>query len=1190
MYLKALEIQGFKSFPDKTVLTFGEDITAIVGPNGSGKSNISDAIRWVMGEQSTRVLRGGKMEDVIFGGTAKRKQTGYAEVSLVLDNTSHIFDMEESEVMVTRRYYRSGESEYYINRRSVRLKDVNELFMDTGLGREGYSIIGQGKIDEILSVKSSDRREIFEEAAGISRYRHRKEEAERKLERTDENLVRINDKISELEYQVEPLREQSEKAKKFLVLRDELRGLEISVWLDTLERIRTNNIKLEADYQEAVRQREEVRVAQEKAYAAAEQFSQQMREKDVEADRLRFELQGRQARMNELESAIAVLQSNIAHNQESAQRIRADLEQQEGREGSLSAQIEQRRERLAEIEQQMEQGRAALEAKSREAEEAASSAGTLARELEQLRSQADLGTAGAAEAKALLSALAAAAQEVLDRDESVRRELGELEQRLEQARADSKAARKSYEDALEERDAVKNVISGYQLRMDSRQKKANEAKDRHVKLQMEENALTSRMKLLKEMEQMHEGYSKAVKLVVGEAQRGTLQHIHGPVADLLKVPDQYTVAIETALGGAMQNIVVDREEDGKAVIQYLKRRDAGRATILPLSSIRPGELREGQSLQREAGFVGVGDQLVSFDPRYKNVFSNLLGRVAVMENLDTAITVARKYGYKFRIVTLDGQVLNPGGSMTGGSASRSAGILSRANELERLGKQLEDIRSQVAQGARDLAEAERETTAARYELETAQNQLRTWEDAILKAEGEVSHCRSVVSDLENQQESLEEELEQLKSRSGQIEEDTQTARVRIQELEGEAAALKSEAEGKAKGQTDLQERSARIAREAAELTAAQAALEAEREATRSGLHELESLKDSMAGDRTQSQALMADYESKNEGFALEIQEKQAALSGLQEETRVQNEAVARLNQEKLELEGERVKSTRESQSLNEELLRTEGEVSRLDQRRVSASMEEKQLLDKLWENYELSHEAAKQQRVEIESVQKASRRIAELKRSISALGHVNVGAIEEFQRVNERYTYLTDQRDDVDRAKKELEEIIAGITSEMKTIFAREFKTINEAFGQTFVELFGGGKATLELEDPDDILNCGIEIKVQPPGKALKIITLLSGGEKAFVAIALYFAILKVRPTPFVVMDEIEAALDDNNVVRFAHYMRAMSDKTQFIVITHRRGTMEEADILYGVTMQEQGVSRMLTINLNDVEKELNIR
>ena len=1190
MYLKALEIQGFKSFPDKTVLTFGEDITAIVGPNGSGKSNISDAIRWVMGEQSTRALRGGKMEDVIFGGTAKRKQTGYAEVSLVLDNTSHLFDMEESEVMVTRRYYRSGESEYYINRRSVRLKDVNELFMDTGLGREGYSIIGQGKIDEILSVKSADRREIFEEAAGISRYRHRKEEAEHKLERTDENLVRINDKISELELQVEPLRQQSEKAKKYLILRDELRGLEISVWLDTLERIRAGNIKLEADYQEAVRQREEAKVAQEKAYAAAEDYSAQMREKDVEADRLRFEMQGRQAKANELESAIAVLKSSVEHNLESARRIQADLEQQEGREGSLAAQIEQRRTRLEEIEGQLTQARTSLEERSRQAQEAAHSAGTLAQELEQLRSRADLENADAAEAKALLSALAAAAQEVLDRDETVRRESAELEERLEQARKEARTARRQYDDAVEERDAAKNVISGYQLRAQSRQKKAEQLRERQVKLQMEENALTSRIKLLTEMEQMHEGYSKAVKLVMGEAQRGTLKHIHGPVADLLKVPDRYTVAIEIALGGAMQNLVVDREEAGKAVIQYLKRREGGRATILPLSSIRPGNLRERDRLAGEPGFVGVADQLVRFDPKYQNVFSNLLGRVAVMENLDAAIAVARKYGYQFRIVTLDGQVLNPGGSMTGGSASRSAGILSRANELERLGEQAKGIREQLSQAARELEEAQREATASAYELESAQGQLREWENAIVKAEAQLAHCKSVVSTLEEQGENQKEELEGLKARSAQIEADTQNARERIQALEGTAAALKSEAEGKAKGQSDLQERSARIAQEVAELTASLAALEAERDATRSGLTELEGLKESIAGDRDQSRALVADYHSKNEGIAREIGEREKALEALRQENQAQNEAVSQLNQEKMELEGQRVKATRESQSRNEELLRMEGEVSRLEQRKVSASMEEKQLLDKLWENYELSHEAARQQRVEIESVQKAGRRIGELKRAVSALGSVNVGAIEEFDRVNERYTYLTDQRDDVQKAKSELEEIIANITGEMKTIFAREFKSINEAFGQTFLELFGGGKAALELEDPEDILNCGIEIKVQPPGKALKIITLLSGGEKAFVAIALYFAILKVRPTPFVVMDEIEAALDDNNVVRFARYMRSMAEKTQFIVITHRRGTMEEADVLYGVTMQEQGVSRMLTINLNDVEKELNIR
>ena len=1190
LYLKALEIQGFKSFPDKTVLTFGEDITAIVGPNGSGKSNISDAIRWVMGEQSTRALRGGKMEDVIFGGTAQRRQTGYAEVSLILDNTSHIFPMDESEVMVTRRYYRSGESEYYINRRSVRLKDVNELFMDTGLGREGYSIIGQGKIDEILSVKSADRREVFEEAAGISRYRHRKEEAERKLAHTDENLVRVNDKIAELELQVEPLREQSERARKFLVLRDELKGLEVSVWLDTLERLRASHIKLDADYQEAARQKEEARVALERLYAAAEALSAQMREKDVEADRLRFESQSREAAAAELESAIAVLKNNVQNNLDNAQRIRADLDQQEGRADSLAGQIGQRQERLAEIEDKLTRMREELRGKSEQAQEAARSAGTLARELEELRQKEAMETATAAEAKALLSALAAAAQEVLDRDETVRQELRELDSRLEEGRAAQRQARKALAKAVEERDAVQNVISGYALRLESRRKKAEQARERHMKLQMDENALSSRVKMLTEMEKLHEGYSKAVKLVMGEAQRGSLQHIHGPVADLLKVPEEYTVAIETALGGAMQNLVVDREEDGKAVIQYLKRRDAGRATILPLSSIRPGELREGQALRREPGFVGVGDQLISFQPQYRNVFSNLLGRVAVMEDLDHAIAAARKYGYKFRIVTLDGQVLNPGGSMTGGSASRSAGILSRANELERLNEQGRGLREQLAQAAKALEEADREAAAAGYEMETAQSQLREWEDAILKAEGEAAHCDSVVADLERQSSSQREELEQLKSRSAQIESDTRGARSRIQELEGAAAALKSEAEGKVRGQTDLQDRSARITRELSELTASLAALEAEQETTAKSLGELKSLRDDMAGDREQNQALIGQYEEKNRQFTQEIGEKTARLQELRAENQVRSEEIRVLGEEKLALEGQRNQADKDSRAKNDELLAMEREVSILEQRKVAAAMEEKQLLDKLWETYELSHEAAKQHRVEIESVPKASRRIGELKRAISSLGSINLGAIEEYQRVNERYTYLTDQRDDVQRAKGELEEIIADITGEMKTIFAREFQTIDQAFGQTFTELFGGGKATLELEDPEDILNCGIEIKVQPPGKALKIITLLSGGEKAFVAIALYFAILKVRPTPFVVMDEIEAALDDNNVARFAHYMRSLADKTQFIVITHRRGTMEEADVLYGVTMQEQGVSRMLTINLNDVEKELKIR
>ena len=1189
MYLKALEIQGFKSFPDKTVLTFGEDITAIVGPNGSGKSNISDAIRWVMGEQSTRALRGGKMEDVIFGGTAKRKQTGYAEVSLVLDNTSHLFDMEESEVMVTRRYYRSGESEYYINRRSVRLKDVNELFMDTGLGREGYSIIGQGKIDEILSVKSSDRREVFEEAAGISRYRHRKEEAERKLERTDENLVRINDKIAELELQVEPLREQSERAKKFLVLRDELRGLEIAVWLDTLERIRAGNIKLETDYQEAVRQREEAKVAQEKAYAAAEDYSAQMREKDVEADRLRFEMQGRQAKANELESAIAVLKSSVEHNLESARRIQADLEQQEGREGSLAAQIEQRRTRLEEIEGQLTQARASLEERSRQAQEAAHSAGTLAQELEQLRSRADLENADAAEAKALLSALAAAAQEVLDRDETVRRESAELEERLEQARKEARTARRQYDDAVEERDAAKNVISGYQLRAQSRQKKAEQLRERQVKLQMEENALTSRIKLLTEMEQMHEGYSKAVKLVMGEARRGQLKGVHGPVAGLLHVPDHCTVAIETALGGAMQHIVVEREEDGKAAIQYLKRRDGGRSTFLPLSTIRPSDFRD-QGVRREAGFVGLGDELVQFDPRYQRIFSNLLGRTVVAEDMDAAIAMARKYGHRFKIVTLDGQVLNPGGSMTGGSVSRSAGILSRANELERLNRQRAGVEEQRAAAAQAMEEARREATAAAYEVETAQAQQRQHEDAILKLEERLAHFDAQLTDASRRRDEQRRELEQIQARSAQTEADTAAARARIEALEGSAAALRAEAEGKAQGQSELQARTAGIREAIAELNMRRAGLEAEQQAAGQSLTELEALRRDLTGDRAERERMLTAFEEKNAALEEEILEKERRLQAIRQENRERQEAIARINEEKLALEARRNQADKQAREKNSELLNLEREVSVLEQRKAAAALEEKTLLDKLWETYELSHEAARAQRVELESVPKAQRRVGELKKAISGLGNINLDAIEEFQRVNERYTYLTDQRDDVLKSKKELEGIIADITEEMKTIFARQFSVINEAFQQTFTELFGGGKATLELEEPEDILNCGIEIRVQPPGKALKVLSLLSGGEKAFVAIALYFAILKVRPTPFCVMDEIEAALDDANVVRFARYMRQMADKTQFIVITHRRGTMEEADVLYGVTMQEQGVSRILTINLNDVEKELHIK
>ena len=962
MYLKALEIQGFKSFPDKTVLSFGEDITAIVGPNGSGKSNISDAIRWVLGEQSTKALRGGKMEDVIFGGTALRKQQGFAEVSLVLDNADHLFPLEESEVMVTRRYFRSGESEYYINRRSVRLKDVNELFMDTGLGREGYSIIGQGRIDEILSVKSGDRREVFEEAAGISRFRHRKEEAERKLERTQENLVRITDKIDELELQVEPLRNQSEKARRFLFLRDELRSLEISLWLDQLEKLRAGNIKTMSDYENAVRQREEAQKAVEQFYAAAEDFSAQMRDKDVEAEGVRFQMMQKQADANGLENAIAVLRANIQNNLENRDRIQRELDQQEGRAGSVAAQIDERRQRLEELAGQRAQLQDQLERRQGEAQDAARSAGQLAGELEQLRQKESVEHASAADAKALLSALAAAEQELLDRDESLRQELAAGEEALDSVRAARQEAAAALDKAQEARDALQNMLNGYTLRVESRQRKAKEAEERHVKLQMEENAIRSRVHMLSEMEKMYEGYSKAVKLVMGEAKKGQLKGIHGPVAGLLHVPDACTVAIETALGGAMQHIVVEREEDGKAAIQYLKRRDGGRSTFLPLTSMRPSDFRD-QGVRQEPGFVGLGNELIQFDARYERVFSNLLGRTVVAEDLDRAIAMARKYGYRFKIVTLDGQVLNPGGAMTGGSVSRSAGILSRANELERLHQQAAGVTEQLTAAAHAMEEARREAAAAAYELETAQSQQRRHEDDILQLKERLGH--------------LDSQLVQAEGRRNQQQE------------------VRAEAEGKAQGQAAMQEQAAAIGEAIAELNMRLAALEAEEQASNKSLDELEALKADLTGDRAERQKMLAEFVEKNAGLEAEIREKERQLQTLRRENEDRQGAIGRINEEKLALEARRNQADKQAREKNSELLNLQREVSVLEQKKAAADLEEKNLLDKLWETYELSHEAARAQRVELESVPKAQRRVGELKSAISSLGNINLDAIEE---------------------------------------------------------------------------------------------------------------------------------------------------------------------------------------------------
>ncbi|MBR3704670.1 MAG: chromosome segregation protein SMC, partial [Oscillospiraceae bacterium] len=1161
-----------------------------VGPNGSGKSNISDAISWVMGEQSARTLRGSKMEDVIFIGTEKRNPVGFAQVTLILDNSDGTFPgVESSEVMVTRRYYRSGESEYYINKQSVRLRDINELFMDTGLGREGYALIGQGRIDEILSQRSADRREIFEEAAGISKYRHRKEEAERKLERTEENLVRIGDKIAELELQVEPLRAQAETAKRYLILRDELRLLEISVWLEKIDEIKANALKLRADCAAARLEKERADAELEALYAENEQFSLKVQENDLEQERVRVQMQSVAALIAEEENAVAVQEAGVQHNRSSIELLEREIAEQDERTGSLREQIEEQQRRIAEIDSQTETLQQEIDALLAKARDAAQNAGSAAQEADALRAKETLAVAEAADARSRLSAALAGIEQMTEREGSVARDIESANERLELARKEERTARRALEDAQDEASSVANIIQGHRLRLDGRVKREESCREAVNKLAMEQNNMHSRIDLLSEMEKEYAGFNKSVRTVMQSAQSHALRGIHGPVASLVRVDKRCAVALEIALGAGMQNIVVDNEENAKSAINYLKQRDAGRATFLPLSAIRGNELTE-RGLEQEQGFVGLASRLAEYDAKYENIFRDLLGRTVIVEDMDCAVAMARKYQQRFRIVTLDGQIVNRGGSMTGGSVSQSAGILSRANELESLKKNYAQVQEKLAAAQKELDDVTRESRAAQYEMEVAEGQRRRAEDAVLRHQGEVDRHRAMVENLsaavenlEGEQLSLAERLKERRALCAEIERE-------ISEKEQSAAAIRAQVEQKLAGQSDLNDLSGKLTEDLTACREKMAALNAERQTTEQAAADLRQVRADMELDRVSRTNRLAEYRAVIESAEQEIARCSEKIAQLRMQNTQSGQELAALREAKMQLEQERNSMNQRLRACNDSVQLTRQALASLENKLTSGQWEEQQLLEKLWETYELSHSAASEQRIELESVVKANRRIGELKREINALGHVNVGAIEEFDRVNTRYTYLSEQRDDVEKAKGDLLGIIEGLTGEMTTIFAQQFALIQKAFQETFVDLFGGGHAALELEDPKNILDCGIEIKVQPPGKTLKTITLLSGGEKAFVAIALYFAILKVHPTPFCVMDEIEAALDDANVVRYADYMRTIADKTQFIVITHRRGTMEEADVLYGVTMQEKGVSKMLQLDLNDMEKELKLK
>lgn len=1189
MLLKSLEIHGFKSFPDKTVLRFDKGMTAVVGPNGSGKSNISDAIRWVLGEQSNKSLRGSKMEDVIFNGTEKRRPLGYAEVSLIIDNTDRLLDFDADDVKVTRRYYRSGDSEYLLNNATVRLKDVQLLFMDTGLGRDGYSIVGQGRIDDIVVSKSNDRREIFEEAAGIAKYRYRKTEAERRLAAAEENLVRLRDILQELEERIGPLAAQSEKAKKFLEYAGEKKILEIGLWLNIIrtskDTLRELNAKLEL-----------ARTQYDAAGEAADALDKQVEEIGLNAlalsaqmEQLRLDARRMEEEAANLDSQVAVLTNDIGHNKETIARLEGDIASSDSGDSRIQEDIALLEQEIAAKQQAIADGEQERLRTADELEELVRNSDETSGQIQTLTAEAARLALALADTRVKMTGEQTTLNEITLHLSQVNAAITLRRQQDDAARAEWNACKKDYQEVLEQVESLQNTVNGYQLRWESRASKLEAAKETADKLYLDAEEKIRRVKLLEELERNMEGFSGSVKAVVRQAERGALTGILGPVSRLVNTETAYALAIETALGAAAQNVVCQREEDAKRAIAYLKETKGGRATFLPLATVKGNRLDE-KGLENEDGFVGIACDLITCDKTYDDVMRSLLGRIAVAEDLDYAVAIARRYHYRFRIVTLDGQVVNAGGSMTGGSAAKNAGLLSRRGEIERLQKDA-DALSQKAQAAREeLRRLQQEAASVEAQLSGARGELATAQEDRIRLEGE---CRRLEELVANNERILNESLSQVETLHTRAEE----YRRQMAEAEKETAVIeKDKAQVEARlteldgGRQSLTARREALSNRIADLKLQALGFEKEIEATRASIADLQSRRQDAAGYRERLREEIARVQAETDGIAENITQLQQQAADCREAVRATDAQVEELTAARMQGEQQQTVLRAQSREKLEERERAGREADRFEERCINAQNETDEVVRKLYEEYELTRTQAEELVEPIADIPAANHRLNELKAKIRALGSVNVDAIEEYKEVGERYEFLSAQVKDVEVSKSQLLKLIGELTEQMQVMFLERFHQINAHYGEVFAELFGGGTAELKLTDPDNVLESGIEMKVQPPGKVILNLASLSGGEKALAAIALLFAILKVTPSPFCVLDEIEAALDDVNVDRYARYIHRMEDKTQFIVITHRRGTMEEADVLYGVTMQERGVSKLLELRASEVEDKLGLQ
>ena len=1183
MVFKELEIQGFKSFPDKVKITFDAGVTGVVGPNGSGKSNLSDAVRWVLGETSSRQLRAaGKMEDVIFGGTRRRSAMGFASVRLTLDNTGHTLDVDADEVTIGRKYYRSGDSEYTINGQVCRLRDVYELLLDTGIGRDGYSVIGQGRIAEIVAAKSSERREIFEEACGIAKYRYRKTEAERRLAAAGENLERLRDILGELESRVGPLEKESAKAQKFLELSEQRKTLEVTLWTDSVHRARDTVRQQVRDYETAQADYERFDGEAKAAEQEAEEIRMQAQQLTIAVERLNGDIRSITEQISGSDSRIAVLENDILRNEESIASLRSEIEAGEQDGAEADAALQRHRAVAAKMEAEGEKLAAEIDALNAELEQLADASNASGARKDILRAEITDLTAKRTEAQVAQAAAEAA-------EETARQRLPALEQAVQEGTDQWEAAKQDLADTIrycemltENEKQLANVRSGLELKLKNRKAALDEADTAEQRLGRELDAARQRLSVLRELEKNMDGYQNSVKAVMRAAGARRLRGIIGPVSAILKVEPGCEVAVETALGAALQNIVVENEAAAKAAIALLRSDNAGRATFLPLDTVQPGVFRG-----RLSGTARLASSLVQADARYDNIVSNLLGRIIVVEDINEASRVARDNGFRSRVVTMDGQVINAGGSFTGGSVQRSAGLFTRKQEME-------ELRIRAAKLQKDCLAAQEKTDQCKEQVDalqaeltaTASEQITAANDRV-RAEAEQKRLEAAAAQLETARNARRQEIDTLQAALADSRAKAEDAAKLQAELTAKIDRRTAEMSRIAEGDDSFLTRQNALAQDLSAKRLEQVTRQKDAELAYSQIAALEQRARDAAARRASLEESVAALAARSDACRAEIADIRQTRADSQTTIAQKEAEIREATQKRLarqQAETETLARARTAADSREEMSR---EMARLAERKAAAESEYDQTVAKLWDEYQLSVSQAEALCVEFDSLPALRAQVADLRGKIRALGSVNVSAIEEYKEVKARYDALATQVTDVEESRNELSRMISKLSAQMREIFTDSFRAINENFGRVFAELFGGGEASLVLEDESDVLSSGIGIRVAPPGKVIKNLEALSGGEQALVAISIYFAILAVNPAPFCILDEIEAALDDANVVRFAQYLRRVSDKTQFIVITHRRGTMEAANVLYGVTMQEDGVSKLLKLDLEQVDATL---